>query len=256
MLRTYLTLLFIGCAIVMYSRDDEEKINNDLIEWSTKLPDEVDGVKIFRVNGNDSNGSATVVGFIDLPGIDKKKAFVGALMGINEAINPETDEIDAIDFDNMRFSVFRQIPDGSGKNALIYRYVTAYQFTDEMMTFSSFDINIEFKERGIIPRKLDIEKFKPSSNNRHKDIVESFHIANSKAINDIVNYINGNNDTEVTHWSDIKAGVVKKGMNATEVIMIGGKPSIVSPSGKRVQWIYSNDFIVIFTDGVVTNVIQ
>lgn len=256
MSRIYLIILFLSPFLEIYGGNEIAPPDDELTEWGTALPEEVDGVRIFRVSGPDSKGNSGVNGLVDLPGIDREKAFVGAYVGVSESLNNETDEIDAVDYDNMRFSVYREVHDGTGKNALIYRYRTAYQFTDEIMTFSSFDITIEFKEKGLIPRKLDVEKFKPSTNNRHREIVESFAIANSRLVNEVACHIKESKDANVTHWDGIKNGLVQKGMNETEVILIGGKPNIVSPSGKRTQWIYSNDFIVIFTDGVVTNVIQ
>ena len=61
---------------------------------------------------------------------------------------------------------------------------------------------------------------------------------------------------DVTHWTDIKAGKIVKGMNETEVRLISGAPRSVSPLGESMQWMYTNDFIIIFTDGIVSNVIQ
>ena len=69
-------------------------------------------------------------------------------------------------------------------------------------------------------------------------------------------YVSDNPSLKVTHWKDIKDGTVVKGMNETEVKLVGGAPVSVRKMGKRSKWMFSNDFVVIFTGGVVTTVIQ
>lgn len=247
-------------AVIPVSAKKEKQPEINLADWAiqeaSKLPEEIGGVKIFRVNDTDADGKARVTGFVDIPGLDTTQGFVAALINVSDNIDRGVDEISIVDFENKRFVVSRQIPDGEGKNATVYRYDTAFQFTDGIMTFCSYDINIEFKEKGIIPRKLDIEKFKPATNERHKEIVEGFFLTNSRIIDGIVKYAIANHDIKISHWDDIKDGTVVKGMNEAEVKLIGGKPRSVNQSGNRLQWMYSNDFIVIFTDGIVTNVIQ
>lgn len=259
-IRRVLTIALFLAATLPLAAKKEKRPEIDLATWATqeasKLPEEIDGVKIFRANDMDSDGKARVTGFVDLPGLDTTQGFVAALIYVADNIDRELDEITIIDFDNKRFVVSRQLPDGEGKDATVYSYNSAYQFTDGLMTFSSYDINIEFKEKGIIPRKLDIEKFKPATNERHKEIVEGFSLANSRIIDGIVKYAVANPDIRISHWDEIKDGTVVKGMNENEVKLIGGSPRSVNKSGKRLQWMYSNDFIVIFTDGIVTNVIQ
>ena len=71
-----------------------------------------------------------------------------------------------------------------------------------------------------------------------------------------MNYAINNPNLEVKHWPEIKKGIVVKGMNEAEVRLIGGSPRSINNTGERVQWMYSNDFIVIFTNGMVSAVIQ
>lgn len=262
MMRTAVFALAIGIVFSSstFLKKKSTEPQADLATWAQeeagKLPEEVNGVRIFRPNSMDSDGRARVTGFIDLPGVSQTQGFIAAYIYANEILDKETDEIQAVDFDNKRFVVYREVSDGEGKSAAVYRYSTAYQFTDDMMTFSSYDINIEYKEKGILPRKIAAEKLKPVTNERHKELVESFSLANSKIVSDILNYTVAHKYLKVTHWPEIKAGKVVKGMNEAEVKLIGGEPRSVNPSGNRTQWMYSNDFIVIFTDSLVTNVIQ
>lgn len=258
--KTVLALALCVCVCSWADKKKGKAPEVDLATWAqeeaARLPEEVDGVKIFRPNSMDKDNKARVTGFVDLPGVSRDQAFIAAYIFANESLDPETDEVETVDFENKRFVIYREVADGEGKNAMVYRYTTAYQFTDNMMTFASYDINIEYKEKGIIPRKLNIEKFKPAANERHKEIVESFALSNSRDIDGMARYARENTKLKVTHWADIKAGKVVKGMNEAEVRLIGGSPRSINPSGNRTQWMFSNDFIVIFTDGIVTNVIQ
>ncbi len=238
----------------------EKEPEKTLVQWSEEQantkPAIIDGVQIFRPNGTDDDGVVRVNGFVDLPKTSKQQAFTAALISVSNVIDRELEEIQSIDFDNMRFVFSRQIVDGEGRDEKVYRYTIACQFTDELMTFSCYDVNIEFKEKGIFPRKLDLEKFKPATKKDHAEIVESFSVCNSKVIDKICKDITSSDSIEITHWEQIKEGYVVKGMNENEVILIGGRPRSVNNSGARTQWIYNNDFIVIFENGIVSNVIQ
>ncbi|MCC8038669.1 MAG: hypothetical protein LIP02_11160 [Bacteroidales bacterium] len=238
----------------------EKTADVDLTTWAqeqaSKLPEEIDGVKIYRANDLDSDGHARVTGFVELPGLDATQGFIAALVYVQDNLDPETDEVTTVDIDKKRFVVDRVIPNGEGKSATSYIYSTAYQLSDDLMSFVSYDVDIEFKEKGLIKRTLALEKFKPATNTRHKEIVEGFFLANSKIIDGITQYAKENSNLEVTHWPEVKKGKVTQGMNETEVKLIGGKPRSVTTSGSRIQWMYSNSFIVIFTDGTVSHVVQ
>lgn len=253
-------LVILVGAVAASAKDDKKKNDVDLVTWAneqtSKLPDEVDGVKIYRINGFDNDGKARVTGFIDLPGLNKEKAFQAALISIVDNMDTEVEAIDAIDFDSKKFVVSKLIADGEGKNAATYAFSTAFSFDDGLMSFVTYDVNIGFKEKGLISRKMPIEKMNPAAKERHKELAEGFALASSRMIDAIVKDAAKNAELPVTHWDDIKAGHVVKGMNEAEVKFVGGQPRNVTKSGTRVQWIYTNDFIVIFTDGIVSNVMQ
>lgn len=233
----------------------------DVVTWvgqeADNLPMDVDGVVIFRPNIMNEDGRVAVGGSVALPSVNQLQAFISGYVCANDMLDSETeDAIDGVDFDKKRFSVYREIREGEYQKASVYRFITDYSFADGKMIFSTHDINIEYKEKGILTRKVNIEKLKPATNERHRELIEGFNLANSRIVDGISRAIRESKSLKVTHWTEIKAGKVVKGMNETEVRLIGGTPRSINPSGDRTQWMYSNDFIVIFTDGIVTNVIQ
>lgn len=253
-------LLTLTIADVGLAKKKEKEPDIDLVTWAeqekNRLPAEIDGVKIFRPNEMDKDGVIRITGIADMPGISATQGFIAAFISINDIIDRNSDVIEAVDYEKKRFVVSFETHNGTGNNATVYRYVAAFQFADNLMTFVIYDINIEYKEKGILPRKLDIEKLKPAKNKRHAELTEAFSQHISKIINNAMNYAINNPNLEVKHWPEIKKGIVVKGMNEAEVRLIGGSPRSINNTGERVQWMYSNDFIVIFTNGMVSAVIQ
>lgn len=269
MLRKTILLILVFCVasasyalnIKGLTKKKDKAPDIDVVTWvgqeADNLPKDVDGVAMFRPNTMDEDGRIAVDGSVALPSINQSQSFISAYVCANDMLNSDTeDAIDAVDFDKKKFSVYREIREGEYQNVSVYRFVTDYSFADGKMFFTTHDINIEYKEKGIITRKVAIEKFKPATNERHRELIEGFNLANSRIVDSISKAVRENKNLNVTHWAEIKAGKVVKGMNETEVRLIGGTPRSINPSGNSTQWMFSNDFIVIFTDGIVTNVIQ
>lgn len=254
-----ITVFFFATVIGAVAKKDKQP-DVDVATWakeqSMTLPAVVDGVKMFRPNNIDADEKIRITGFVDMPAINKVEAFTAAVITIANDLDKEFETIDNLDFDNARFIVSRSIVDGEGRSSATYNFKSAYQFDDEIMSFSIYDINIEYKEKGLIPRKLPIEKLKPAKNQRHKELIEGMSFSSSQVIDKIQKYAKENPHILITHWKEIKDHKVVKGMTQDEVTLIGGKPRSVSQSGEREQWVFSNDFIVIFNNGVVSNVIQ
>lgn len=253
-------MLVVLAAAIPASAKDDKKNDVDLVTWAneqtSKLPDEIDGVHIYRVNGFDNDGRARVNGFVDMPGLSKEKAFQAAVISVVDGMDTETEAIEAIDFAAKKFVVTKLVEDGEGKNAATYAFSTAFSFDEGLMSFVTYDIVIAFKEKGLIARKMPIEKMNPAAKERHQELAEGFALASSRMIDDIAKNAAKNSELNITHWDDIKTKRVVKGMNEAEVKLVGGQPRSVTKSGSRVQWIFTNDFIVIFNDGLVSNVMQ
>lgn len=267
MLRKSILLLLVSCMasvcwgldIKGLTRKKDKTPDIDIVTWLGQevsgLPNDVDGVKIFRPNTIGDDGRISVDGNVALPAKKQSQGFIAAYIYASDNLG-DADRIDAVDYDGKSFSVYREIREGEYKDAAVYRFVTDYVFSDGKMSFSTYDINIEYKEKGILPRKISIDKFKPATNERHRELSEGFSLANSILIDDMAEAALEAKPVDVTHWTDIKAGKIVKGMNETEVRLISGAPRSVSPLGESTQWMYTNDFIIIFTDGIVSNVIQ
>lgn len=259
--RLFVTILAIlALAVPAFAKDDKKTTESDLVTWAngqaSRLPDEIDGIKIYRVNGFDTDGKARVTAFIDMPGLNQEKCFEAAIISVIDNMDTGLDAIEAIDFNSKKFAVMRSIEQGEGKNTTTFTFTTAFSFDEGLMSFVTYDITIGFREKGLIPRKMAIEKMNPAANKRHKELTEDFALVSSRMIDDIVRNSAKNSALPIIHWNEIKAGTVIKGMNETEVKLIGGQPRSVTKSGNRVQWMFNNDFIVIFNDGFVSNVMQ
>lgn len=59
---------------------------------------------------------------------------------------------------------------------------------------------------------------------------------------------------EVTHWDDIAAGRIVRGMNETECTLAAGRPLHVRTSPTRTRWMMAGNVTVVFEQGVVTRV--
>lgn len=60
----------------------------------------------------------------------------------------------------------------------------------------------------------------------------------------------------VTHWDDIRARRVVKGMNETEALLAGGVADFVRKSGERTRWMMPNQSTIIFEQGRVVSVVR
>lgn len=58
----------------------------------------------------------------------------------------------------------------------------------------------------------------------------------------------------VTHWDDIAAGRIVRGMNETECMLAAGRPLHVRTSPTRTRWMMAGNATVVFEGGVVTRV--
>lgn len=237
--------------------DSAETIS--LSEWARqqaeKLPEQVDGVRIMRPMFEEE-GKVEISDMIDVPGVKKDQVFIAAVVYVADNLDTETDGIETIDYDKRRFVVLRKITKGEGKNAVSYIYRTAYQAADNLLSFASYDVDAEFKEKGLIPRKMRMDKMKPNTNIRHAEMIEDFSVENSLLQNQVASYVKKHPSLMVTHWADVKAGRVVNGMNESEVKLIYGAPETVREIGDRVKWAYANQVVVVFKNGKVIIVSQ
>ena len=171
-----------GLDIKGLNRKKDKTPDIDIVVWLrhevSGLPNDVDGVKIFRPNTIGEDGRISVDGNVELPAKKQSHGFIAAYIYACDNLG-NADRIEAVDYDAKSFSVYREIREGEYKDAVVYRFVTHYVFSDGNMSFSTYDINVEYREKGILPRKINIEKFKPATNERHRELSEGLSLANS-----------------------------------------------------------------------------
>lgn len=224
---------------------------SSLSSWVEEFPESIEGVKIFSPQMED--GVIRISDLVDFEGRDRDRVFVNALSDIRSNAEGTVEEVENVDANGRRIKVHRQSPSPGGDAT--YNYSVAFQMADNMISFLIYDISISYKERGIVPRTQQIEKLKPKENRRHKELVDGFVVDASKYIGRVSEAITANSAQEVNHWAEINSGTVVKGMNQTEVLLVRGKPSSSRTSGNRIKWMYGNERVVVFTDGVVSTVL-
>lgn len=254
----FLSLLVMPLAVFADDGTTSGDAADDLNAWARERsetdPEVVDGVRMFRPAPSD--GKLVVSDFFDLSGISDEDIFVGALVYAFDHLNKETDVVETIESSAKHFVVSRYDVYGKGRDEMEFACETAFQVADGMLSFVTYDIQTSYKEKGILPRKMAIEKLKPQEKEQHKNVVETFSYVNSKFLQEMVEYVKSVQNQTVTHWKEIEAGDVVKGMDETEVKLAAGRPSTVREQGNKTRWMYSNTFVVVFTDGVVTTVVM
>ena len=203
-----------------------------------------------------NDGTMAVSDVIDIPGRNEDEIFTGLLIYLYDNFDAKLEEIGVVDFDNRRVEMRRKLKQGEYKNTTSYEFVLSFQMGDEMLSFVTTELKAEYREKGILPRKLDFEKLKPEENTRHKELIDEFSTLHSTYLHQLARSIALTEHQKVRHWDELKAVSIVKGMNQSEVKIVKGKPSIERVSGTRVKWMYGNEYVVIFTNGIVTSIID
>ena len=249
-----LTIISI-CTVSAKEKESSEELNQWAKSELAKYPEVVKGVTVIYPTMSE-DGKLSVSDIIDIEGKSQDEIFTGALIFIKNNINPEMELIETVDYDSRRFILARKTEQGEGKNTSAYEYIMAFQMADNIISFITYDISAKYREKGIIPIKLELEKLKPQTNERHKELVTEFSYLNSKYLLDMADFIKSNPLPQISHWKELKEGTVVKGMNETEVKIIYGRPYSERLTGQRNKWMYEDNTVVIFTNGIVTTIIN
>lgn len=249
--------LMLASASVSFAAKKEEN-KQTLAEWAAEqtatLPEYVEGVKMYRPEV--ANESLIISDLVDIKKEKGKQVFLKALMYARERLDDETERIEAVDFKNNRFTIRGTKAVARKDKPETYSYVEAFQGSDGILSFSCGDINVHFKEKGLLPRTLKFEKLNPQSNARDREFIEDLSYAFSDRIGDLVKYIYEHPDIVINHENEIIQGKVVLGMNPDEVRLTLGQPFSEKKTGDRIKWLYENGNSVIFTDGKVTHVMM
>lgn len=228
----------------------------DYTAWcdSVELPATFEGVTMYYPESVD--GAAVVRGALPTGNVGPNNAFAAMLDFIVENLDPETEKIESVDYDNLSALVQKRSTQGSNNTETTYSYHLLLHPVNGSIEFAAGDLATRYREKGIVPRTLTFEKLNPGNNPRHRELVEEFCLINSTYLNSLAEYVKAHPKLSITHIDAMKGGEPKEGMTELEVKIMLGKPSQTRKSGERLRWVYTNDLVVIFTDGVVTKVIN
>lgn len=202
------------------------------------------------------DGTAVVTGSVALPGIKGECIFAAAMCHAVETMNPKTEKIEQADYSGNSFLLFQHDTRGSNNTETAYSRHTLIECGDGELRYTSYDLDARYREKGIIPRTLPFEKLNPADNPRHRELIEEFSCVNASEVKAMADFIKEHPDLMFHNTAAMSKGKVTEGMTELEVKVLLGMPPAERKSGERTRWIYSNDLIIIFTDGKVTKVID
>lgn len=241
----------------------------DYASWraSTNLPDTVDGVKQYypvtvAANSDDTTSTvdtvAIISGHIALNGMDKQQVFLAAMVYASENFSAENEKegFEEVDYNGLSFRALLRTTQGSNSNETTYTRSIKLTAVDDGYDFIVTEIDCRYREKGLIPRTLRLERLHPDRNKRHNEIVCELVSVNSSYLTQMADYINSRKDISSPNFKLLKKGHVIEGMNGDEVTIVLGPPLNKRKSGERERWIYSNDYVIIFNDGVVTKIVE
>ena len=250
MRKTFIIVFFAILCLSVFA-DDKKSLEKWAVEQ--RMPEEIDGVKIYRpiiANGKFSFGD-----YVNLETkLSDMSAFTRALVFAVNELDPETESIEAVDFDNKRFVVSRALTGEDGHN--IYAFSEAFQIDGGSLSFMIPEIIVKYKDKLVINKRVPFQKLEPEKKEAHFAFVEEFSLLNSQFIAKMIDAIKNSNVEPIKDLTAVKAGKVVKGMNSTEVLVTQGKPDNITESGKLTKWMYGSYLIVIFSDGVVERVVN
>lgn len=244
--------LLLGILFLAYTvKAEDNGVPNDLAAWASSFPEEIEGIKIYTPVEDD--GNIHISDIVDFNARSRENIFINSLYDLQFNLDQTNEQIERIDYSGRRMSIHRKSIDNS--KGYTYNYTIAFQTADDMLSFIVYDISISYREKGIVPRTQKIEKLNVSGNRKYFDMVEACLFDISKFIARVSDAVLQNTASEVTFWADLENKTVVKGMNPTEVILIKGRPSNIRKTGLREKWMYGNDNVIIFNEGVVTTII-
>lgn len=201
---------------------------------------------------------AVVRGHIAVPGLTAQQCFLAAMVYASENFNTEAEEgFEKIDFKKHTFTLLLKTTQGDKNTETTYTRSITFKATDGGLDFEAAQIDCRYREKGLIPRTLRMEKLHPDTNRRHAELVKEFSEVNSAYLDGMKQYTSTRKDIQSPNYAKLAKGAkVEVGMNMDEVTILAGAPVNKRKSGERYRWIYSNDYVIIFTDGVVSKIVQ
>lgn len=240
----------------------------DYTEWipTQSFPEEIDGVRQFYPvsvgvideESGEQDTIAVVRGSVAVSGLTARQVMLAAMVYASDHFDRETQEgFEDIGYDDNRFTVLLKSTQGANANETTYARSLTVTARDGGFDFETSDIDCRYREKGIVPRTQRLEKLHPDNNKRHLSVLKEFIEVNSAYIYALSEYASTRSDIESPNFDKVCKGAdVAVGMNEDEVTILLGKPMNKRRSGERVRWIYSNDYVIIFTEGKVSKIVD
>lgn len=267
-LACFLTTFETGAFKLKLKKDPVAMIDYDQWLKSVQLPDEVNDVKQYYpstetvVAVNDPSVSDTVAvirGHVAVKDMDARQVFLATMVYSSDHIDREEGQegFEEIDFKGNWFRLLLKKTCGSNANEATYTRSIVIKAVDGGFDFIVSDIDCRYREKGLIPRTLRLEKLHPDRNKRHEALVREIVAINSSYIAGLAEYVASRKGISSPNFEKLRSGAdVALGMNEDEVTILLGPPVSKRRSGDRTRWIYANDYVLIFTDGLVTKIVQ
>lgn len=204
------------------------------------------------------NEDVAVRGEITVSGQSSEKIFLSALNYVVDHLDSTDghEQIGEINPDEKSFMVRQFSRQGSNNNETTFTYLTLIKADEGKLLFLNTEIDVKYREKGLIPRTVAFEKLNPATNHRHRELVEQFVNINSKYLFDLASYIPESQNLEVNHWEEISNKDVVKGMNQFEVKLILGKPITERDNGDRIRWVYPKNYVLLFESGKLSRILE
>lgn len=161
----------------------------------------------------------------------------------------------AVDYDKRQFTVeLMQKGDSSGA---CYNSLFSVKVADNIITILASDISCETQVAPIkLIRRMPFEKLQPEKKEKHKENLDEFAALYEAYAKQMLEYIVSTKSPVITHWTEIKAKEVVKGMTAAECLLSMGKPASVQKSGGKEEWMYDSYTYLFFENGKLASFIK
>lgn len=247
---TFATVILFAANISAKDTKEHTPVDQWMLSHSTSADREVEGVKMYYPTMTD--GAATISAQLPVKNPDAAQILTNALIsnGDNEELT-----IASVEPAQSSFTYTVKQQRGSYKDAATFTYNITGECQKGQIKFTIHDIAINYKEKGILPRTLKIEKMNPTTNQRHATLIDLMALEASRLVAEIAAKAEAEKTEDVSHWKQILSGEVTEGMNMTEVTLAKGKPFSVSGPASKTKWRYEDNTVIIFNNGVVTRII-
>lgn len=236
------------------------KLRIDYNEWISEkeLPGQSeDGLPLFYPQTEGDDSVAVIKGTLTVDGLTAEQAMLAAMVYAADRFDAEKQEgFQSCDYANKTFTITLTTTQGSNNKETTYTRNISFVAENGKLDFSTTDVKVKYRLKGILPKTSELESLHPESDNRHAELVLELVDVNSAYLNDLAKYASSRTDISATHYAEIKNGKVVLGMNMDEVTLAKGPARDTRRSGERTRWIYDNNTVIVFTDGKVSKVID